>query len=316
MREKKSFAQRTKTRDSDEVRKKYFLVYEGEETEELYFEGVGANRGKIGINPLIELVPVVRSYSEMGWSNPKKIVDRMLLNLNENATGSISYETLLNWIMDYLYEEEILTTSKVKAKSLWQTLEWVCTEILHVKLEEAITDLEQACKSIAEYFSKETQIDAIVEDVPRIIKNRAIVYDEKFDKICFIVDRDRDSFVANEGNNQYKYVIEKCSEKGFGFYLTNPCFEFWLLLHFDDIADLDTEMLLENPKVTAKRRYTEHELRKRMKGYTKSSYDVAWFMEHINMALENEMQYCEDEMELEYSVGSRVGVLIKEMREG
>lgn len=93
MREKKTFAQRTRTRNTDEVRKKYFLVYEGKETEEIYFEGVNQNRSMIGINPLIELVPVVRSYSEEGWSNPKKIVDRMLLNLKESRLGTVSYET-------------------------------------------------------------------------------------------------------------------------------------------------------------------------------------------------------------------------------
>lgn len=32
MREKKTFAQRTRTRNTDEVWKKYFLVYEGKET--------------------------------------------------------------------------------------------------------------------------------------------------------------------------------------------------------------------------------------------------------------------------------------------
>ena len=90
MREKKTFAQRTRTRNTDEVRKKYFLVYEGKETEEIYFEGVNQNRSMIGINPLIELVPVVRSYSEEGWSNPKKIVDRMLLNLKESRLGTVS----------------------------------------------------------------------------------------------------------------------------------------------------------------------------------------------------------------------------------
>ena len=67
MREKKTFAQRTRTRNTDEVRKKYFLVYEGKETEEIYFEGENQNRSMIGINPLIELVPVVRSYSEEGY---------------------------------------------------------------------------------------------------------------------------------------------------------------------------------------------------------------------------------------------------------
>ena len=95
------------------MRKKYFLVYDGKETEEIYFEGVNQNRSMIGINPLIELVPVVRSYSEEGWSKPKKIVDRMLLNLKESRLGTVSYETLLNWFMDYLYEE----TRKQQSKS-------------------------------------------------------------------------------------------------------------------------------------------------------------------------------------------------------
>ena len=113
MREKKAFAQRTHTRNTDEVRKKYFLVYEGAETEDIYFEGVNENRQKIGINPLIELVPMTRSYSEEGWSNPKKILDRVMKNLYENKTGQISYETLMNWVMDYFYDEGILTTSKV-----------------------------------------------------------------------------------------------------------------------------------------------------------------------------------------------------------
>lgn len=38
MREKKTFAQRTETRKTDETKKKYFLVFEGDYTEELYFE--------------------------------------------------------------------------------------------------------------------------------------------------------------------------------------------------------------------------------------------------------------------------------------
>ena len=315
MREKKTFAQRTRTRNTDEVRKKYFLVYEGKETEEIYFEGVNQNRSMIGINPLIELVPVVRSYSEEGWSNPKKIVDRMLLNLKESRLGTVSYETLLNWFMDYLYEEKILVNSKAKAKSLWQTLEWICSEKLQITLTEPVTDLEETCRMLAEYFQDKEGYEQIVDDVLRIIRNRSITYAEGFDKICFVVDRDRESFVAHEENNQYKYVLEKCRENGFGLYLTNPCFEFWLLLHFDDVEQLDEIQLFHNPKITAKRRYTEQELRKRMTGYTKSSYDVDWFMNRIDIAIKNEKNYCEDIEELEHSVGSRVGLLIEELRD-
>ena len=44
MREKKTFAKRTKIRTTDEVNKKYFLVYEGSDTEDLYFEGSNDKR--------------------------------------------------------------------------------------------------------------------------------------------------------------------------------------------------------------------------------------------------------------------------------
>ena len=36
MREKRNFAERTKALDSPEIRKKYFLVYEGENTEVIW----------------------------------------------------------------------------------------------------------------------------------------------------------------------------------------------------------------------------------------------------------------------------------------
>lgn len=318
MREKKAFAQRTHTRNTDEVRKKYFLVYEGAETEDIYFEGVNENRQKIGINPLIELVPMTRSYSEEGWSNPKKILDRVMKNLYESKTGQISYETLMNWVMDYFYDEGILTTSKVRKRSMWQTLEWFCTQKLGVDKSDVVGDLEKACEEIARYLEEEASMENVIDDVPKIIRDRAITYAEGIDKICFIFDRDKESFVSKPENSQYEYVLNTCKENGFGFYLTNPCFEFWLLLHFDDISDLVPSELLENRKVRTKRRYTEQMLREKMSSnksnYNKSSYDVGWFIERIDTAIQNEKKYCEGEDELEHAIGSRIGVLIQELR--
>ena len=113
-------------------------------------------------------------------------------------------------------------------------------------------------------------------------------------------------------------MLNTCKENGFGFYLTNPCFEFWLLLHFDDISDLVPSELLENRKVRTKRRYTEQMLREKMSSnksnYNKSSYDVGWFIERIDTAIQNEKKYCEGEDELEHAIGSRIGVLLQELR--
>lgn len=246
MRESRTFAERTKVLKSDETIKKYFLIYEGTNTEMIYFDAVRSLREEIGINPLIELVPVIRSFSEEKWSNPKKILDRIIQNLDESAKRTMTYESLMNRIMDYFYDTEIIAMSKVMAYNVWKT----------------------------------------------------------------IVDRDKDSFVSG----QYKYVVDKCKECGFMLCVSNPCFEFWLLLHFDEVLSLDKDKLLNNPKMNAKRRYAEYSLKIVYPGYRKSSYCAERFVKNIDIAIENEKKFCEDINELEHTVGSNIGVLIEEMR--
>jgi hypothetical protein len=118
MREKRAFATRTQASQPREVRKKYFLVYEGEKAEDIYFSAVNDLKNELSINPLVEIVPIVRSYSEDSWSNPKKIYDRVTLNLQESQSGRISYETLLNYIMSYFQETGILQNSRPIADSI------------------------------------------------------------------------------------------------------------------------------------------------------------------------------------------------------
>ncbi len=313
MRESRTFAERTKVLKSDEAKKRYFLVFEGASTEKIYFEALENARDDVEINPLIELVPIIRSYSEDGWSNPKKILDRIISNLEEEETGQLSYESLLNRIMDYLYDEKILTTSKVQAHALWGILEEGCEKILKKCLNDNVDNLVQDCNKLTEYLNQESDVVNIVDDISDIIRASNITYDNRLDKICLIVDRDKESFLALPQNNQYDYVLRTCQEKGFGFYVSNPCFEFWLLLHFDEVFELDRDKLLENPHVTAKRRYTEHELRKLLPGYSKSNYKTETLMKRVEMALKNEEEFCEELDRLREKVGSNVGKVIKEL---
>jgi len=310
MREKKSFAQRTNILKSDEVRKKFFLVFEGEKTEHQYFEEVNHLRDKIGINPLIELIPIMRSYSEDGWSNPKKALNRLIQNLEESESGVVSYETLLNWIMDYLEGEGIVAGNRAYARKIWDTLTLICREKLKVSLDNSAEEPEAACKKIVSLLEQESKIENLVEDITKILKGGSLTFAEGLDRICFIADRDKESFTFD----QYQDVLDKCREKGFGFYLTNPCFEFWLLMHFD-VKELDRAKLVNNPLVTAKRRYTEHELRKRLPGFQKSKYDASALVGRIDIAVENEKEFCEDIEELENNIGSNIGALIHAMRE-
>lgn len=314
MRERRTFAERTKVLKSDEAIKKYFLVYEGSDTEVIYFDAIRSLREDIGINPLIELIPVIRSFSEEGWSNPKKILNRVIENLRESKEQVMSYESLLNRIMDYLYETKVITTSKVLARNIWKTMKKTCDERLNKTLDNVVEDIESTCNILIGVLQEEYQVVNIVEDISEIIKDGGLTYEEGFDQICFIVDRDKDSFVSMPENNQYKYVLDKCRKMGFQLCVTNPCFEFWLLLHFDEVFTLDKEKLLDNSKVTVKRRYAENELRKILPGYNKSSYHAEMLVKEIDKAIENEKKFCEDIEELECSVGSNIGMLITRMR--
>lgn len=310
MRERHTFGERTKTRATDEAKRKFFLIYEGKDTERIYFEQIEQCRNVLMIDPLIELVPVFRSFSEEGWSNPRKIVDQVIQHLHEAKSGQITHKRLLDWFMDYFYETGILTTSKVEARSIYAELNGICTDRLRRALSDMVDSVEDAAFQIASCLVERRGMNQLLENVPQILKHISITYDEDVDKICFIVDRDSGSFTLE----QYDYVLGVCRDKGFGFYLTNPNFEFWLLLHFDAVKLLDQEKLLKNPKVTTDRRYAEDELRKLLPNYEKSKYRVGDLMSKIDTAIENEKLYCEDATELKSHLGSRVGILIQEMR--
>lgn len=174
MRESRTFAERAKVLKSDEARKKYFLVYEGSDTEVIYFDAICALREDIGISPLIELIPIIRSFSEEGWSNPKKILDRVIENLQE-----------------------------------------ICSEQLQKSLYDKVDDIENSCKKVLDALKNQYEVVNIVGDISGIIREGGLTYEEGFDQICLIVDRDRESFLSKPENNQYKYVLDKCREMNF-----------------------------------------------------------------------------------------------------
>lgn len=310
MREKRNFAERTRFLKTDEAKKKYFLVYEGECSEDCYFKAVESLRKEIGINPLIELVPIIRSYSETGWSNPIKIVERICKNIDESKSGSISYETLLNWIMEYFQEEELFIDNRNLEKYFWATLITVVQDVIHTELQDIVPDLPNSCKRILDLLKEKTGLHTLVTDIDQIISKCNITYAPEYDKICFVVDRDKDSFTEV----QYDNVLKTCKKRNFYFYLSNPCFEFWLLMHFDDVDKLDNMKLLDNPFVTKRYRYTEHELKRLIRGYKKSRYNAIELVGRIDIAIANEKSYCEDIVKLKNEVGSNVGLLVTELR--
>ena len=313
MREKRNFAERTKISKEDRTRKKYFLVFEGSRTEEIYFDTINELKGKIGINPLIEIISIERTYSEYGWSNPKKILEQLLKDLEEIEDEKLSYKTLVDKIMEIIVEDKNFSLKISKKSNLKEVIEDIENEI--ESLENTVKNIEEDCITLLSIITKKVflvkeEIANILEKVLENIGNQQITYSEDIDKMCLIVDRDKKSF--KEG--QYNYVKEECKRKNFKFYVTNPCFEFWLLLHFDEVHSINREKLLENKRASSKVRYVESELKKYFP-YNKNKYNAELLIEKIDLAIENEKRFCEDIEELKDKLGSNIGLLIKELKE-
>ena len=143
--------------------------------------------------------------------------------------------------------------------------------------------------------------------------NYEITFDSEIDYLCLVVDRDPASFTEF----QFDDVLETCKQNNFEFLISNPNFEFWLLLHFDDILELDKEKLLHNEKINKESkssiRFIPNELRKRLGKYKKNKFDADLLLKKLDHAIKNEKKYCENLPELKDKLGSNIGLFIEKL---
>ncbi len=302
MREKRTdFTERRVSKNGMLIKKKFFLFFEGNRTEHIYFNAVNSAREKIGINPLIELQPVERSFSERGLSNPKRIVDKIIAIIEEDKSDKKYHDILIDKVMDYFEDELFFEQNHISKDGTLKKLKQICERYSKEDICDCIEDL------YGDIFEEYEFID--IDDFYKFIDIPSLSYEKGFDEICIIVDRDRKSF----SEKQYDYVTKKCADNGFHLFVTNPCFEFWLLLHFDEVHSFDEKELLENYKVSGSKTYVEKKLSEVFR-YNKTNYNAEELVKNIDKAIQNSSRFCIDIGELKNSVGSNICDLINRMR--
>lgn len=306
----KSFGQRTTFfSENQEPRSKYILVYEGEETEVQYFDGILENKEDFIIDKLIEIVPLLRSYNQKSFSHPNKILELLEEYLNHNLNNNIMVETFAEYIIDYMIgeldinEKNILNPKILKSEIL--------NHFHNIGLEpnNYIDDLSIAISSVTNYLKQKINLSESIDDIQKYIQDQQIVYNKEIDKVCLIFDRDSNNFKEH----QYDSVVLKCKTLNYNLYISNPCFEFWLLLHSSNISQISNDDLLQNRKVSkrSKKRFLEVELTKNFIGYKKNNIKFDRFKPFIKLAISQEENYCEDIAELKTKLGSNIGLLLK-----
>ena len=150
----------------------------------------------------------------------------------------------------------------------------------------------------------------IIRETKQVIDDCETYFPE-IDTVCIIVDRDAKSFTSS----QYDEAVRLCESYAFTFEVSNPCIELWLLFHYSDLAQYRYEEILENRK-KGMRTKVELILKDDFLGgsYNKARIQFARdFLPHVHRALRNSENYAQTTDELKSNIGSKIGVLIKEL---
>ena len=149
----------------------------------------------------------------------------------------------------------------------------------------------------------------IVSNLKDYIKDK---YDYKTenDEMWVVLDREK----VPERRTQILEIIPECTINNFNIAITNPLFEFWLLLHIVDISTYDRTILFENNWVNENRRYIDKELSEKLpNGYNKKKGKFnknIVTIDNILRALEQEKLFENDLEKIIDNLGSNIGGLI------
>lgn len=206
----------------------------------------------------------------------------------------------------------------MKSYDIKTKLEKICKDEIESNLDKKVKgrDIKNTIKELLEKLLEIVdEVKCEFKNVPQemiqnLIKENEIEYDSEIDEIVMVVDRDKGSFKPK----QYENLVNECNRNKIRLVVTNPCFEFWLLLHFD--VRFNKNKMLKNEMVKEKVTYCHDILRNKFEGYQKNSYDVRFLMGKIKRAIKNEQDYCEDTIGLKTKIGSNVGKLLQDLGYG
>ena len=262
-------------------RKIYFISVEGVATEVEYLQGLSDYRTELGINALVN-IEVLRRKTKDGYSAPEQVIELLeeYLSLREagnNIFPDIPDEIKNNFSPDFI-QLYIETPGSISPKE---------RNRFELALRKTGYDL-----AYRKYLSK---------------------YTSNLDEFCILIDRDAGSHSSEDMN----FILQYCKEKNYRCFITNPCFEFWLLLHFSDVYEeyLDQfDLIRENKKVSNAHTFVSNELSVKAHHGKKGIAFKEKYLPHIEEAIIRASKFASDNEALITDIGCNIWILIKEMQ--
>jgi hypothetical protein len=262
-------------------RKIYFISVEGVATEVEYLQGLSDYRTELGINALVN-IEVLRRKTKDGYSAPEQVIELLeeYLSLREagnNIFPDIPDEIKNNFSPDFI-QLYIETPGSISPKE---------RNRFELALRKTGYDL-----AYRKYLSK---------------------YTSNFDEFCILIDRDAGSHSSEDMN----FILQYCKENNYRCFITNPCFEFWLLLHFSDVYEEysdQLDLIRENKKVSNAHTFVSNELSVKAHHGKKGIAFKEKYLPHIEEAIIRAAKFASDNEALITDIGCNIWILIKEMQ--
>lgn len=270
--------QRSETRNPYRM---YFIFTEGVQTEQKYFEELSEYSG---IKDGVKIHVMNRWRAKSGNSNQYKVVQDV-----EKYINAISC---------------LPNSVKTQLKGYFTQLENDCNIDTLLNISQKIKEL---VNSYPELLTNEERIRQQISALATLSN-----FDKDYDRICIFIDRDKSSCTGE----QFSTLLELCEKNSYLLGVSNPCFEFFLLLHISDLNEIDDNIIYENKKENGKT-FAEFRLSEELKnigknGFKKNNYDAKWFVENFNNGLRNSKKYCNTNKNLATNVGSSAFQIINE----
>ena len=182
MRIKSNFGEKKALSQTRETEKFYFLVFEGEETEVQYFEGLKDNREELNLNSSIKIVHLLRSFKNKSVSNPEKILMDISKKVEQNNNDTISSSDLAEQIINFLGEKKFInTTNKVVLEAKEKDIATIIEN--HFSTELKKNNLDNIIKSIGNELLNMFEIETSINEICDYLELQNLTYDENVDKI-------------------------------------------------------------------------------------------------------------------------------------
>ena len=152
----------------------------------------------------------------------------------------------------------------------------------------------------------------LIDKANKIKSDSGYNFDKKHDEMVIIFDAD----IFEYRSRRYNEIIDEGKKSNNILGVTNPCFEFFLLLHFkgafeSDIKGLEKEFLKEEN--LGKKGYAYRKLQEKTKINSKSNPKIGELADDILIAIEQEKKINQDINNCKGNVTSNIGRILEDI---